>query len=90
MVRKLFLIPPNEGLLWPGARGVMSLRAAEHPGAVRDKWVLGGLHMTANSFVPASLLKVTQYIKEDWRDLFIMGENNNQTQDNAHFKAYKF
>ena len=64
----------------------------EMGGEARDKFVLGGLHMTANSFVPASLLKVTQYIKEDRRDLFIMGENNNQTQaqDNPHFKAYQF
>ena len=36
----------------------MSLRATDKP-ARRVSWVMGGIHMTANSFVPTSLLKVT-------------------------------
>ncbi len=36
----------------------MSLRASAQP-ARQTSWVMGGIHMTGNSFVPASLLKVT-------------------------------
>ena len=36
----------------------MNLRSSEKP-ARRVSWVMGGIHMTANSFVPTSLLKVT-------------------------------
>ena len=36
----------------------MSLRSSAQP-ARQASWVMGGIHMTGNSFVPASLLKVT-------------------------------
>ena len=38
----------------------MSLRVTDKP-EKRVSWVMGGIHMTANSFVPTSLLKVTPF-----------------------------
>ena len=41
-----------------GKRGSMILReSGSHK--KQDKWVMGGIHMTKNSFVPTALLKVS-------------------------------